>query len=49
MELIEQTVLEMLRSGYSVDNVLNVLDQQIRRLKESHVYIAAIKESEMRP
>jgi hypothetical protein len=49
MEIVEKTVLEMLRTGYSVDNVLNILEQQIRRLKESHAYITAIKESEMRP
>lgn len=49
MDIIQDAVLESLRSGYNVTAVKDKLMQIINELQAMEVYLKAIKEAGMRP
>lgn len=49
MEILQDAVLEMLRSGHSVTSVKEKLLTVINELQAMEVYLKAIKEAGMRP
>lgn len=49
MEILQDAVLEMLRSGHSVTSVKEKLMLVVSELQSMEVYLKAIKEAGMRP
>ena len=49
MDILQDAVLEMLRSGYSVTSVKEKLMTVVSELQAMEVYLKAIKEAGMRP
>jgi urease gamma subunit len=49
MEILQDAVLEMLRSGHSVTSVKEKLMTVVNELQAMEVYLKAIKEAGLRP